>query len=279
MPTERRHPPDLPIGGQPKDLGGVWNALVVLWKHVKEVHSGAPAGFYDTTPAEIEPDEVGSSGTQSSGWAAADHTHPIRTGAPTNPTGTVASEGSSSSFMRSDATIRQGIVTTKGDVLTHNATVPARLAIGADYAVLQALAAEVTGLRWTDSLPTWRQYTVTHTALQAAALTQDIELFSLPAGGVIHATKIKHSVSFAGTGITDYSVSVGIAGNLTKYALAFPVHTPVLSTAFEYSSESDSEDHGAATSIRLAATAVGANLDQSTAGTVDVWVLTSRPGS
>jgi hypothetical protein len=127
----------------------------------------------------------------------------------------------------------------------------------------------------TTNAPSWREYTVSHTALQTAAMANDIELFSLPAAGIIHAVKTKHSVQFAGTGITDYKLSVGIVGTLAKYSAAWDVDTAVAGTNFQLSSTVGSEDHGAATSIRLAATTTGANLDQSTAGTVTVWVLVS----
>ena len=121
----------------------------------------------------------------------------------------------------------------------------------------------------------WTKYTVTHTALQAAALTNNIELFSLAAKGVIEAVVIKQSVAFAGTGITAYTVSVGIAGALTEFASAFDVFQAVGDTVNQSSDNLDLENFTSATSIKIAATSVGANLDQSTAGSVDVWVKTS----
>ncbi len=127
-------------------------------------------------------------------------------------------------------------------------------------------------LKLVDEAPRWRQFTVSHTALQAAAFTSDIELFALPAGSVIQAVKIKQSVAFAGTGISAYTLSVGPAGSLVKYAAAFDVFQAVGATVYAVEANIGGEAHDAATSIRLAATAVGANLDQSTAGDVDVWV-------
>jgi len=127
------------------------------------------------------------------------------------------------------------------------------------------------------SAPIWLKMTKAHTDLQAAALTNDIEILSLPAGAVIHAVRIKQSTAFAGTLISAYTLSVGIVGTLNKYASAFDVFQAVADTTFQVSSTVGSENYGAATSIRLAATSVGANLDQSTAGAVDVWILTSQP--
>lgn len=135
----------------------------------------------------------------------------------------------------------------------------------------------VTGVAEASVLPVWKKFTVTHTALQAAALTNDIELHSLVALGVVHSVVIKPTVQFAGTGITGYVVSVGLAAALNKYTLDFNVKQAVGDAVFEASSPGVSpEDFGSATSIRIAATSVGANLDQSTAGSVDVWLLLSK---
>jgi hypothetical protein len=74
----------------------------------------------------------------------------LPTAAPSNPTGTAASEGSAASFMRSDATIEQGIVSAFGDILTHNVTIPAAHPMP-DAAFGQPLSADEgspTGLRW-----------------------------------------------------------------------------------------------------------------------------------
>lgn len=320
--TERRPPPAVPGGNVPSPAQ-VWSELRKLWTYVRANHLGIPGGFFSVEPNELGANSSADAGSETAGWAAADHDHPVHTAAPSNPTGTAASEGTDDALMRADATIMQGIVTTKGDVLTYS-TVPARLAVGNNDEVLTAASGQTTGLiwrtiasliasvltakgdllthngtaavrkavgtngqtiiadstvaegwKWSSLSMVWTKYTATHTALQAAAMANDIELLSLPAGGIIHGVKIKHSVLFAGTGITDYKVSVGIVGTLAKYASAFDVDTAVSNTNFQLSTTIGSENHGAATSIRLAATTTGANLDQSTGGSVDVWVLTS----
>jgi parallel beta-helix repeat protein len=122
----------------------------------------------------------------------------------------------------------------------------------------------------------WIRNVVSHTDLQAAATVNDIELLSLPAAGIIHACKIKHSTIFAGTGITDYKVSVGISGNLTKYHTDFDVDTAVSNTNQSLQFNTGTENHGAATSIRVRATSTGANLNASTSGSVTIWVLISE---
>jgi hypothetical protein len=124
-------------------------------------------------------------------------------------------------------------------------------------------------------LPYWFKFTVGHAALQAAALTNDIELFALPPGAVIHGVKMKHSIAFAGTGITGYHLSVGLVADLERYSSLFDVLSAPANTNLLSTSTFESPNQGGNTSIRLAAVSTGANLDQSTAGTVAVWLLLS----
>lgn len=140
-------------------------------------------------------------------------------------------------------------------------------------------AAYVTALTVTTitapTVPVWTKYTVGYAALAAAATTNNIELLSLPAGGIIHAVKIKHSTAFSGGGAASYTVSVGITGTLNKYAAAFDVFAAVGATVQQLSTTVGTENHGSATSIKIAATC-DVNLDLVTAGSVDVWVLASK---
>jgi hypothetical protein len=121
----------------------------------------------------------------------------------------------------------------------------------------------------------WTKYSITAAAFTASAATEDIELFSLPAGGVIHAVKIKHSTAFSGGALSAMTLSVGIVGTLAKYATAFDVFQAVGATVQQLTSTVGTENHSAATSIRLAATATTDTLDNVTVGAVDVWVLVS----
>jgi SNF family Na+-dependent transporter len=113
-------------------------------------------------------------------------------------------------------------------------------------------------------------------ALAAAATTNAITLFTLPAAGVIHGVKIKHSTSFGGGGITAYTLSVGIVGTANKYASAFDVFQAVSNTAFQLTNVVGSENHGAGTIIQVTATSTTANLNAATTGAVDIWALLSE---
>lgn len=136
-------------------------------------------------------------------------------------------------------------------------------------ALMPAAALPVSTLKWT-------KYTVAYTALSTAATTNNITLFTLPAGGIIHGVKIKHSTSFTGGAISAYTLSVGITGTLAKYATAYDVFQATASNTFQLSNILGSEDHTSTTAIKVAATSTGANLNAATAGSADIWVLTSQ---
>ena len=127
------------------------------------------------------------------------------------------------------------------------------------------------------AVPRWRKYTVGFADLALDEATKDVELFPLPAGGVVHAVKLKHSEKFEGGAISAYTVSVGIEGDLARYADPFDVFQAVDNTAFALEdAELAGETHASGgTMVRAAAEATGADLDAATQGSLDVWVLWS----
>ena len=120
------------------------------------------------------------------------------------------------------------------------------------------------------AFPSWVKYSITHTSLQAATTTSDIELFSQPANGVIQGVLMSNVSAFTGTSYTNYELSVGITGDLEKYANYTSGYTSTVSEAFTVLGF---ESLATSTSIRLQAKSTGGNLDASTAGSIDVWVL------
>lgn len=108
-----------------------------------------------------------------------------------------------------------------------------------------------------------------------AGLTFDIEVFNLLGKNAMHILRIKHSEAFAGTGITALTLSLGLAGELDKYLLPFDVLQAPGDTVQDSVSLFALESDSGVTSIKIAAIAEGANLDQLSAGSVDVWILKS----
>lgn len=76
-----------------------------------------------------------------------DHVHHVETAIPSHATGSAAAEGTGTALMRADATILQGIVQVKGDLLGFS-NVPVRLPVGADGHLIVADAASAAGLKW-----------------------------------------------------------------------------------------------------------------------------------
>lgn len=128
----------------------------------------------------------------------------------------------------------------------------------------------------TDNLPQWTKYTVAATDFTAAAASEDIELFSLPARGVVHKVVIKHTTAFSGGTASNFTLSVGVSGTLTKYAAAFDVFQATGDTVFGFNDLPGMDNFGAATSIRAEATVTGDTLDNVGTGSADIWVLTSE---
>jgi len=123
---------------------------------------------------------------------------------------------------------------------------------------------------------TWTKFTVAFGALTDAGTTVNIQLVSLLAKQMIDRIVVKHSTAFSGGSVSALTLSVGIAGDLTRFTTPFDVFQAVGNTVFQATGvEAEPEDFGSATSIRLSAIATGDNLDQLAAGSVDIWVKTS----
>jgi hypothetical protein len=126
---------------------------------------------------------------------------------------------------------------------------------------------------YVDNQGVWVKQTITHTALQAAALTNDISTgFVLPVRGVVDAVIIKSSTAFAGTGITAYNITLGVTGDVGKYATSYDLLSTVAGDNYAaYNMVIPAQDITATETVRIYATAVGGNLNASTAGSVDIW--------
>lgn len=124
----------------------------------------------------------------------------------------------------------------------------------------------------------WLKVEKTFADFAAAATTNDIEIYELPAGARIETIIIKHSTAFAGGSLTSYTISAGIVGTLNKYASALDVFQAVAGNVFEDGDVRGMESFTAATSIRAAATG-SHDLDTATAGAVTFYLLVSSlPG-
>lgn len=121
--------------------------------------------------------------------------------------------------------------------------------------------------------PQWIKVTKTFSDFSAASVTNNITIYSLPAKGVIHNVQLVPTVAFSGGLIATYTISVGIAGTLAKYAVATNVFTgfslPAISVLPGIESTSG------ATDIKASAISTVGNLNAAVAGSVDIYLLVS----
>lgn len=121
----------------------------------------------------------------------------------------------------------------------------------------------------------WTPYTVTFASLSAAALTNSIVLATLPAKTVLHAAVIKHSTAFGGGAIASYTLSIGLAATVDKYATAFNVFQAVGASVGQLSHALFCENFSVSTSVLLTATSTVGLLNAATAGSATIWLLTT----
>lgn len=165
-------------------------------------------------------------------------------------------------------------LTTKGDLLTQDATTSSRLAVGSDGQVLEADSGETTGIKWANKNPRWRKVTVPYTSLSSASTSFSVTALTLQAEEGLDAVVVKHTTAFSGGAISAYTVEVGVSGDTDKYGAIFDVFQAIGATVSQANNVLDVPNFGATTDILLTAKSVGANLDQATAGSVDVYIRT-----
>jgi hypothetical protein len=195
-----------------------------------------------------------------------------------------------------DATVDIGTASFRvNDLFMAGEGIGFRIENSADFASLPAPSAGSKGrIAWVDNINTiyvddggvwvaaaaaatgagvWAKYSLSYTDFSVAAGSNDIELFSLPSLDVVEAILIKHSTAFSGGGAASYTLSVGVSGDLDEFAIPFDTFQAVGDTVFDLSNVVDYVS-AAVTSIRINA-ASDVNLDQLTAGDVEVYVRTS----
>lgn len=196
-------------------------------------------------------------------------------------------------------------LTAKGDLYAYDGSKPVALAAGTDGHLLQADSGAAEGLSWLDpttltgsslpgasgplafgaaptltGVPQWFVWSVSHTDLQAASTNNKAVLFTLPAGACIHEGYLNHRTQFAGTGITNYVMSLG-----NSVSSIFWITTRQVSVAVNdngtlggpFSTQGTAiPSYTGTTDLYVWATSTGANLDQSTAGVLRVALLLSQ---
>jgi hypothetical protein len=131
-------------------------------------------------------------------------------------------------------------------------------------------------LAYIPNTPAWYKVTKTFSDFATAGLTNDISIFTLPAKGYIHDIKIVPTTAFSGGTIATYTVSVGISGSLSKYAIATNVFTGNVTINTVHTSLPGLESTSGTTDIRAQVISTVGNLNAATAGTVNFYLLISE---
>lgn len=125
--------------------------------------------------------------------------------------------------------------------------------------------------------PKWIKVTKSYTNFATAALINDISIYTLTAKQYIHDIKIVPTTAFSGGVVSSATMSVGITGALTKYAIATNIFTGNTTTNLVHAPLAGLESTSGSTDIRGSIVIVGVamTLNDLTAGSVDFYLLIS----
>lgn len=157
---------------------------------------------------------------------------------------------------------------------TFNTSLPTNTALKPN-AFLQ-LNSSASGIALNDNanLPGWQSVTVSYSQLSTAATSNQVSLFSVPAGSMLTGLVVKHAQAFAGTSITDVYVQAGISGTYDKFIDYFDVYQAVADQSFKSSIVNYIGSWASATTVYLQAISVGANLSSLSQGSVTIFYQT-----
>lgn len=128
-------------------------------------------------------------------------------------------------------------------------------------------------------VPVWVKYSLTFTSFATAGTANAVTLFSLAAKQNIRDVVIKHGTSFTGGSISAYTISIGIAGTLTKWLGNSNVFTAAGATVFYRPATAlvnGIQTFGGATNVVANAISTDDNLDAATTGAVDIYFLVEQ---
>jgi hypothetical protein len=169
-----------------------------------------------------------------------------------------------------EANVRTALTTATGNVSINNQDLVDIGKIGS--------AAESVALGGTPDLgvfPKWYYIDMDHSDFTAAAQTEDLTLFVLALGGVIHLMNFRVTETCAGT--LTATLSGGISGNITKYHTAYTWKGAVNQFKIEGPVADNCESYSGSTNILVRGDAgLGGHVKDWTPGTMRVYVLLSK---
>lgn len=132
-------------------------------------------------------------------------------------------------------------------------------------------------------VPGWVKVSKAYTDFSDASTSKTVTLYTLPARGILHKVVIKSSTAWAGTGVTNV---LGSVKNNTNTVTTLDLDTAVADSHYSAVEDRDTVStpytgldyvtFAGTRAVALTVDSTGANLDQLTAGAVDVWLLVSK---
>lgn len=116
----------------------------------------------------------------------------------------------------------------------------------------------------------WKRYVVDATYFTAAATTESKILFTLANGQYLESVVMKTATAYSGGTASAYTLSVGISGNVDKYASAYDVFAAAANTNFQSSIVGSPESWGT-TQVDVTAVCTGDNVANVNTGAVEIW--------
>lgn len=138
-------------------------------------------------------------------------------------------------------------------------------------------AQDATTKQWVhDHTTYWEKVTLSYTAFSAAATSKGLGGIGFNSGGigrVIMGVIIKQSTAFTGTGITGCTISLsGQSWSSTSH----DIHAAVSNSSITNTAFFAMDGYSNVYTITASVASTGANLDQLTQGSVDIWILSSK---
>lgn len=127
------------------------------------------------------------------------------------------------------------------------------------------------GFTYDNANPQVSSITLSYADLQTAAMTNNIELFDLPASAMLTSVFIKHNTAFAGGAIATMTASVGIATDYQRFIDQFNIAQAVSDSNYDSIMANYLGSWANATTIYLQAVSTGANLSALTSGSVTIY--------
>lgn len=132
---------------------------------------------------------------------------------------------------------------------------------------------DLTGKPNLSIIPTWIKITKTYSDFASAGVTNTINIYTLPAKSVVHATIVNPTATFTGGTINAYALSVGLVtvADLAAAVSLFTIPTRPFPSALTLAGKFGTTD-----TITATATSGVGLLNAATQGSVDIYLLISQ---